>query len=54
VQSDHRNAIERKIRLTRSDPLPLIPAPNRVTGSWTVFDAKESHHGWRYGPAVVA
>jgi hypothetical protein len=33
VQWDHRDAIERKIRLTSSDPLPLIAAPNKVTGS---------------------
>jgi hypothetical protein len=33
AQLDHRDAIERKIRLTSSHPRPLIAAPNRVTGS---------------------
>ena len=33
VSAVHRDAIERKISLTRAQPLPLIPAPNKVTGS---------------------
>ena len=33
LQSDHRDAIERKTPLTSSHPRPLVAAPNRVTGS---------------------